>query len=201
MKIQRSTQATLRENRTSPSEDRSLKSIVKILREAKEEQKEIGEDSLDDQIDRYFVSYEAESKKSKNEGLDFRMMTRVFLLEAEKEEKDEKNDKENKGSEEAEKSKAIAAPKSSLEDLDMSSFVSDVIRLVDNYDSLLEVRNTILRRAANFLSKNYEKVASDAFKEELLESYGIEIGQSESEKTDEFMAPKAGAAGPAGGGA
>ena len=88
-----------------------------------------------------------------------------------------------------------------LEDLDMGSFVADVMRLVDNYDSLLEVKNTILRRAVNHLAKNYENSAKDAFKEELLESYGIEIGQSESEKNEEFAAPRAAAAGPAGGGA
>jgi hypothetical protein len=65
---------------------------------------------------------------------------------------------------------------------------------------LLEVKNTILRRAANYLSENYEGDAVQAFKDELQESYGIEIGQSESEKDDEVQAPKAGAAGPMGGG-
>ena len=75
------------------------------------------------------------------------------------------------------------------------------MRLVDNYDSLLEMRNTILRRATNFLFKNYEKNVAESFKEDLLESYGIEIGKSKSEMDDEYQAPKAGAAGPAGGSA
>lgn len=170
-----------------------------LLVEAEKDENIPGEDSLDDQVDKYLVSYESESRKSKSEGLDFRMMTRRFLIEAgEEDEKDEKKDEEGK---EDEKGEEIDAQKSSLEDLDMGSFVSDVMRLVDNYDSLLEAKNTILRRASNYLLKNYEKDAADAFKAELLDSYGIEIGKSKSEIEDEkYQPPKAGASGPVGGG-
>ena len=83
----------------------------------------------------------------------------------------------------------------------MGSFVSDVMRLVENYESLLEIKNTILRRAANYLADNYQGDVLQIFKNELLESYGIEIGKSESEKDDEIQPPKAGAAGPMSGGA
>lgn len=167
----------------------SLKYIAAaLLREAAEDDKEDGEDSLDAQIDKYLSSYEAEAKNSKNEGLDFRMMTRRWLLEAEDDEGKEKGDEKE-------------PEKLTAEDLNVKSFVSDVMRLVDNYDNLLEVRNTILRRTINFLLKGYEKDVADAFKEELLESYGIEVGKSKSEMDDEeFPAPKAGAAGPMAGG-
>lgn len=170
----------------------SLKQVVvSLLREAEEEEKESGEDSLDNQIDKYLADYEAEAKNSKNESLDFRMMTRRFLIEA---------DEDEEGA--AEEESAEEPTKLTVEDLDVKSFVSDVMRLVDNYDSLLEVRNTILRRAVNFLVDNYEIDVSDAFKEELLDSYGVEIGKSKSEIADEeYQAPKAGAAGPMGGGA
>ena len=90
--------------------------------------------------------------------------------------------------------------KSKFEDISMGSFVSDVMRLVENYDSLIEIKNTILRRAANYLSQNYEGDALQAFKNELQESYGMEIGETEAEKTDEVQPPKAGAAGPMSGG-
>jgi hypothetical protein len=168
----------------------ALKQLARLLREAEEEKpkKEEGEDSVDAQIDKYLSQYESQAKEdasAKMESVSFDMMTRDWkrLVEAEDEEKDE----------EPEKGK--------LEELDMKSFVSDVMRLVDNADSLLELRNTILRRAANYLSKNYEGDALQAFKEELLESHDVEIGQTESEKQDEYQAPKAGAAGPMGGGA
>lgn len=158
--------------------------------------KEHGEDSLDDQVDRFLVDYETEAKMSKSEGLDFRSMTRRFLQEADDEDKDEDKTDE-KGDDE--KSEPLAR-KSDLDEIDMGSFVRDVMRLVENVDSLLEVRNTVLRRAANFIANKYESDAVDSFKEELLESYGIEIGRSDSEKEDEFQAPKAGASGPAGAG-
>lgn len=164
----------------------ALKKLVTLLREADEVKKEDGEDSLDSQLDRYFSDYESEAKNSKNEGLSFRGIAQRFLLEADEE-----------GSEEEE----VATEKLSAEDLDMNSFVASVMRLIDNYDNLLEINNTILRRASNFIGKAYDEATVEAFKEELAESYGIEIGQSKLEKEDEFEAPKAGAAGPMGGAA
>jgi len=165
-----------------------LRSLAKFLREADEKpQKEEGEDSLDAQIDKYLSQYESEAKSSKNEGLNFRSMTRQFLLK-------EEGDKETPEEDEDE------SPELTTEDIDIQSFSSSVVRLVDNYDSLLEVRNTILRRATNFLFKNYSQDVVDLFKEELLETHDIEIGKSDLEKDDEFEAPKAGAAGPLGGG-
>ena len=173
----------------------TLKNLVKLLlREAAEEQKpekEKGEDSLDIQVDRLLSSYEEEARNSKTEGFNYGMMARRFIFEAEEEE-DKDKDKD--------KQEAVAPEKLTGEDLNMQSFVTDVMRLVDNYDNLLEIRNTLLRRAANRLAKNYEADVLAAFKESLLESYGVEIGQSESEKEDEYQAPRAGAAGPMGGG-
>lgn len=169
----------------------ALKELARLLREAEEEpKKEEGEDSVDAQIDKYLSQYESQAKedsKAKVEAVSYGKMTYDWrrLTEAED---DEKKD------EEPEKTK--------LEDINMVSFVSDVMRLVENYESLLEIKNTVLRRAANYLSSNYEGDALQSFKDQLQESYGIEIGQSESEKDDEVQPPKAGAAGPmAGGGA
>lgn len=174
-----------------------LGELARLLREANEEEssqeknfeKEPGEDSIDDQIDKFLSEYESEAKNSKNEAKDFRALTRRFLSEAEEDKKESEKNKEKKPS------------KPASEDIDMGSYVSSVMRLVENYDSLLEVKNTILRRAANYIAKNYEKDAVDAFKEELLEGHGIEIGKSKFEQEDEFQAPKAASAGPAGGGA
>ena len=170
----------------------TLKQLARLLREADEEpKKEEGEDSVDAQIDKYLSQYESQAKEdasAKMESVTFSRLTRDWkrLVEAEDEEKEEETKVPEKGK---------------LEELDMKSFVSDVMRLVDNADSLLELRNTILRRAANYLSENYEGDVLQTFNDELLESHGIEIGQSEAEKQDEIQPPKAGAAGPMGGGA
>ena len=167
----------------------SLKKIASsLLKEAEEEEKkEEGEDSVDAQIDKYLSQYESQAKEdaaTKTESVSYGRMTRDWrrLLEAD-EEKEE-------------------PAKPTLDDFNMKSFVSDVVRLIENYDSLLEIRNTILRRAVNHLTENYDGEVLASFKEELLESHGMEIGKTESERDDEIEAPKAGAAGPmAGGGA
>lgn len=167
----------------------SLKNLLsrsyRVLLEADEGEKEPN-DSLDSQIDKFLIEYESEAKSSKNEGLDIRLLTRRMLFEQEDDEKKDDEKDEPK--------------KISPDEIDMSSFVSSVMRLVDNYDSLLEVRNTILRRAKNYVIKNYEKEAADIFDDTLRESFGMEIGKSESEMKDEFEAPRAAEAGPKGGG-
>ena len=106
-----------------------------------------GEDSLDAQVDKYLVDYESESKLSKNESKDFRALVRRFLQEAETEEKDAKGKKAEK--------KLLSS-----EDIDVDNFVESVVRLIDNYDNLLEVRNTILRRTFSFLEKSVYKIGN-----------------------------------------
>jgi len=156
-----------------------------LLEVGEKDKKEEGEDSLDAQVDRYLADYEAESKSAKTEGKDFRMMVRRFLSEAEGDE--EKKEEEPK--------------KLTIEDLDVENFVNSVMRLIDNYDSLLEVRNTILRRAVNFLIEGYTPDVAEAFKENLMEFHGMEIGKSKAEVEDEeYEAPTADRAGPSLGG-
>lgn len=162
-----------------------FRSIVRqeILKEAKAEKEK--EDSLDAQVDRYITSYEADSKMTKQESFDFRQSVRDFLTE---------------GEDEADK--ADAPKNMKLEDINMANFVNNVMRLVVNYDNLLEVRDTILKRALNFLAENYDVDTVEAYKSELFDQHGVEIGKTQKDIDDEeFAAPKAGAAGPAGGGA
>lgn len=171
-----------------------LKNLVSLLREADEVKKESGEDSLDSQIDKYFSDYEAEAKNSKNEGLSFRSLTQRLLSE----EDEEENTEEDTGDETP--TDDSVEERLTTDDIDIKSFTADVMRLIDNYDSLLEIRNTILRRASNFLGKSYDESTIEMFKEELMETHGVEIGKSEADMEDEFEAPKAGAAGPMSGG-
>lgn len=160
----------------------------RVLVEAEKDPKEDGEDSLDDQVDRYLVDFEAEAKSAKNEARDWRRTVRR-IVEAEGDEAEAKEDEEEK------------PKKLSADDIDVDSYANSVMRLIDNYDSLLEVRNTILRRAANFIGKNYEKDVLNQFKETLRGDYGLEIGKSPEDMTDEkFPAPPAARAGGTGGG-
>lgn len=168
-----------------------FKDIVTTLRESHVLLQEVSEDkqaedSLDAQVDRFLISYEKDSKIVKKESFDFRQSMQSMLFEAEEDE-EEKSDEDK-------------VKKLSVEDLDMEAFVNNVMRLVENYDSLLEVRDTILKRALNFISKNYKKDAQDTFESTILDLYGVEIGSSKQDIGDEyFPAPRAGAAGPSGG--
>lgn len=141
-------------------------------------------DSIDAQVDRYLSDYESEARSSKNEGLDFRAMTVRFLCEAEGDE----------------------APRKELgsDSLDVESFTNSVVRLIDNYDSLLEVRDAIVKRSINFLTKSYTPDVVKQFKDTLLDQYDIEIGKSEEEvDAEQYPAPpadRAGGPGVAGGG-
>jgi hypothetical protein len=166
-----------------------------------------GEDSLDAQVDRYFSDFEAEASNAKNEAFDFRMLTRRFLLEAGEDEEEEEETEEPEGEEGEEDAEGgddelgledIGDEETEeepdllkAEDIDMTSFVGGVMRLVDNYDNLLEMRNTLLRRAAKFIKDKYEPAALQDFKNELLESFGAEIGKSDKDKEDDIDVPGA----------
>lgn len=145
-------------------------------------EKEDGETSLDAQVDRLLISYEKEAKKSKNEGLDMRFLTRRFLLEADEDEKEDD-------------SSPTAKNKGSAEDIDVESFAESLVRLVDNYDSLLEVRDTLIRRARNFLRKNYDDATVNDFLSILRDNFDIEVGMSRFEKELEVQPPPAARAG------
>lgn len=154
----------------------------KVLNEVGEkEKKEKGEDSLDAQVDKYLLDFESDSKSVKKEGRDFRVMVRNFLLEADEDKKDKKDEDK----------------KLTAEDIDVENFVDGVIRLIDNYDSLLEIQNTILRRAVNFLVEGYEPDVAEAFKDDISDRHGIEIGKTKSEvEDDQYRTPTADRAGP-----
>ena len=73
--------------------------------------------------------------------------------------------------------------------------------MIDNYDSLLEVRNTLARRAMNFLSDNYSPDVVSQFKIVLEDEHDITVGKSKADEEDnEFPAPAAARARSGGGG-
>lgn len=141
--------------------------------------------SLDAQVDRYLNEYEKEAKSAKQEGKDFRSLIKRLLRE-----------------EEGDASPADpGAGKASVNDLDIESFANSVVRLIDNFDSLLEVRSTLVRRAENFLAKVYDEEVTKEFARVMREEHGIEPGKSAETVSDEqFPAPPAARAGDGGAG-
>jgi hypothetical protein len=185
-----------------------LKRLIKesVLVEEKDDQEKLNhekDDSLDVQVDRFLGQYESEAKSVKTEGLNFRSMTRRFLSEAEDE--DEKEDtSDDDVDEESKEDETDSEPeepeKLTLEDIDIASFANDVARLVDNYDSLLEVRNTIVRRAKNFLSESYDADVLSSFENSMQNDHDISTEKSKYDLDDEHVAPAAERAGNGGGG-
>jgi len=179
-----------------------IRENVKLVLKEEAEKKEL-ETSLDQQVDDFFANYENESKLKKNEGFDLRSMTRRFLLdvglpllEADEDKKDDNKDKK------VDNEKSAEVPrKLTLDDIDIENFASSVVRLIDNYDSLLEVRNTLARRAKNFLSKNYTPDVVKTFENVLADEHDLKIGESHLEKdAGDFQAPPADRAGVSPGG-
>jgi len=159
--------------------------VRSLLNEEKKEEK-LADDSLDAQVDKYLSDYEKESKSVKQEGFSHRAMTSGFLRSLLIEEEEEKKE------DEAEKQKLTS------EDINLNDFATSVVRLIDNYDSLLEARETLARRAVNFIAKNYDESTVQEFKQILEENHDINVeGPDEFvDDSDKFPAPRAANAGP-----
>lgn len=157
--------------------------------------------SLDEQVDRYLAQYEKNAKSSgPMEGIDWRSDVRRFLTEAEGDEEEPPPDEE--GGDEDPTAGVEPPAKLGVNDIDVEDFANNVGRLVENYDSLLEVRNTLVRRAVNFVAENYDDEVVKLLKSSLREQHGLVPGMSKDElDAEEFKAPRAGEAGPGGGGA
>lgn len=169
--------------------------------------------SIDAQVDRYFAEYEASSRKedaeempdaSQMESIDWRDLLKGRLIEA------GESDKDDEGlGDEAPGADAMTGEEDEglgLDSLDVESFANDVARLIENYENLLEIRSTVLRRAKQFLEKTYDDDVVSAFEASMRDDHGMEAGNSPTDVSrDKFTAPAAdranGSAEPAAGGA
>jgi hypothetical protein len=176
--------------------------------------------SLDSQVDRYLGEYEAAAKKEEGEGasdmpsadqmeaLDWRDLVKGRLITEAGDEnsKDEAEDDPDEAAPGADAMTGDDDDRPGLETFNVESFGNDVARLIDNYDNLLEVRSTLLRRAKQFLEKNYSDEVSKAFEDTMRDDHGMEAGNNtEDVNAEKFTAPAAdranGSAEPGGGGA
>ena len=114
-------------------------------------------DSVDDQIDALILRYETSSIKSEpslNESL--KSLNLRFLLEQEDD-------------------MAPADDEAEVPDLDIDRFANRVVRLINNYQSLLNVEEAVLNRAKTFLDENYGDAFVQSFSDTLVQTYGIEV--------------------------
>jgi hypothetical protein len=146
--------------------------------------------SLDLQVKKFIRESIKSSQNSKNEGSDFRSLCRR-LFEAD----DEEKEKEEEPKEEDD----VQEPqKKSVEELDLASFTESIVRLLDNFESLIEIRDTVVKMSKNELSKYYDTTTVDAFMDFLEEEYDVEVGETKWDKETENQPPPAKGAGPDG---
>jgi hypothetical protein len=156
-------------------------------------------DSVDDQIDALLLRYESASIRkgdSINESL--KKLNHRFLLEQDEEPADEEPVEEPADAEPAEEptdeepadeseepdpsgsddmSVTSPAPRQKVPDLDIDKFTSRVVRLMNNYESLLNIEESIINRAKSFLDENYGEAFVYEFVNNLSNQYGLETSE------------------------
>lgn len=195
-------QARLAKKRSKKVQESPLQQLVRLLREDDQNlpEKETG-DSLDAQVDRYLSDYEASSRTAKHEGRDFRRTVKRLMSEAGDDDELDLGGDDAGGEAETETEPAPEPTKPSAGDIDIEEFANSVARLIQNYDTLLEVQSTLIRRATNFVSKNYDQTVIDGFETAMRDKHGLVDGETKQEVDDEmFAAPAADRAGPGGAG-
>jgi hypothetical protein len=65
-------------------------------------------------------------------------------------------------------------PKEKLPPIDIGIFATEVMRIVKNYDTLLDIPTAIVNRAIEFLTTKYDEKTAQAFKEELKNDFDYE---------------------------
>lgn len=167
-----------------------------------------GNDSIDSQIDHYLSGYESEATNAVVEGKDLRNITRGFLTESILEADEEEPADDESGNEESGDDNDLAPeepavmeppPKKSVGEIDIRSYASSVSRLITNLNSLIETRNTVLRRSLNHLSSIYDPMVIRQLEIVLEDEHGLVIGKSKKDMEDDIHAPPAANAGPIGG--
>lgn len=157
-------------------------------------------ESIDAQVDRYLAQYESDAKKTDDgsdvsieqmESIDWRDLVKgVLITEAGEGDKDDQGPADAAPG--ADELTGQDTDKLGQDKIDVEKFANDVVRLIQNYDSLLEVRSTLLRRATNFLKKTYDDEVVKSFEDTLRDDHGMEAGKDSGEiDADRFPAPSA----------
>ncbi len=81
---------------------------------------------------------------------------------------------------------------------DPAAFAGMVARLVENFDTVIDVRQTLARRALGFLKKMRDPEEVERVKAALADQHGIDTELTGDEREADFQAPAAAGAGPTG---
>ena len=157
-------------------------------------------DSIDDQVDALILRYESASirkEASLNESL--KNLNMRFLFEQEEEppaeepppeeppaeeppaddlagggEEESDDEEEQDPAKSADMTVSEPAEDQKTPDLDIDKFSTRVVRLVNNYNNLLNIEESIINRAKKFLDENYGEKFVNEFLTTLSTNYGLE---------------------------
>ena len=154
----------------------TTKLIRKIILEEMEAQLDeklrLPADSVDDQIDALLIKFESESIKTESAT---RSLS-ALLFEAP--EDDDEEGPSAVGSEERDQELSAEPIKPPVE---IDQFTKKVVRLLENYESLLDIKTVIINRARNYLIENYDEAAADALEDTLDTDYGISLNPPDND--------------------
>ena len=144
--------------------------------------------SVDDQIDALILRYESSSLQSKEESSSLlESLTNKslrFLFEQEEVEEAEEEPEEDSPPEAPTGSEVVnsktKASKQIIPNLNIDQFANRTVRLINNPDSLLDIKTAIINRVKNFLDENYGDQFVTKYLDILEEEYGIETEEFNS---------------------
>jgi hypothetical protein len=187
-----------------------------------EQASRLARDSVDDQIDSFILKFEKDSivsddsPRSLDESLSALSLSALLEQDIEEEEAAtedaiEAEEEEGAGAPADDEEQAPAdssdagdtAPAEGMKSppLDVDSFTKRVARLSMNFDTLLDVKSTIINRAINFLKENYDEEHVEEMKEILDTQFDFNVdGEKEPPHRPYAVGAWAGGTGGLGGG-
>ena len=168
--------------------------------------------SVDEQIDALLLQYEKMSLPSEEEMIREVLNTGSlkFILEQEVEDEEEEETEEVEvaaADEEAEEEDPDEEEEVAEEDLaaespafDVATFALKVARLAEVPEKVLDLKDTIINRAIQYVSSNYDELVAKEVEQTLMDNYDLALPEEEVEKVvaSDLPAPAAVGAGPGG---
>lgn len=70
--------------------------------------------------------------------------------------------------------------------LDVGTFAMEIMRVIKNFDTLLDIPTVILNKAKSYIAQKYDKKTAESFMELIHNEYDITIGKGGMQPDDEY---------------
>jgi hypothetical protein len=148
--------------------------------------------SVDQAIDRYIIRYEKESIPMADT-YDKQIVVQQNLLEnfitkvlTEQEELDGTSSTESNSIIQDENTNSSEEPIINTPQINLQDFTRSIARLVNNFDALINPKDIIINRTAEYIKNNYDEKTSKEFLDILSQNYNITTYDKLQQKQDEM---------------